>query len=175
VGTSIGDLGPVLVSLPIVGSDPLPVRSLRRGPSGPAESSSGRCPDRRLAGVDGHTALDPSPFGGRAVPCLSPAGKSATIVAWPRFGAGAYGRCPAGIASARRSGITGPIRNPAELAALTAGVASRPERAISFSVVGWVSVDVTGVDRWTPSDRHQPGSADRTILTVAVTAVVARP
>ncbi len=55
---------------------------------------------------------------------------------------------------------------PRRTGRITSGLASRSERAVPLPLVGRVPVDVTGLDRRAPSDRHQSGPADRAILTV---------
>ncbi len=52
-----------------------------------------------------------------------------------------------------------------ELAPLATGMAPRSQREISLPVVGRSRVDVAGLDRRAPSDRHQSRSAHRAVLT----------
>ena len=58
-----------------------------------------------------------------------------------------------------------PAPQAGEHAGLAAGLAPRPERTVPLPLVGRQRVDLPGVDRRPPPDRHQSGPAHRALLT----------
>ena len=103
----------------------------------------------------------------RHVPCVSPAGELTTGAAGAATNPGRPARRPAvaGRPADGRCRDRCPGWRPVQWAALAAGLASRPEREIPLPLVGRAAVDITGLDRWTPSHRHQPRSTHRPLLT----------